>query len=33
MSENEKFTHDGNEFEIRTTIIDGLHCVKLDFHA
>jgi len=29
MNENEKFSHDGNEFEIRTAIIDGRHCVKV----
>ncbi len=29
MNENEKFTHNGNEFEIRTAMIDGRHCVKV----
>ena len=29
MKVNEKFTRDGNEFEIRTAIIDGRHCVKV----
>ena len=29
MNENEKFTHNGNEFEIRTAMIHGRHCVKV----
>ncbi len=29
MSKNEKFMHDGNEFEIRTEIINDCHCVKV----
>ncbi len=29
MSKNEKFMHDGNEFEIRTEIINDRHCVKV----
>jgi hypothetical protein len=29
MNESEKFTHDGSEFEIRTEVIGGRHCVKI----
>lgn len=29
MSNNEKFMHDGKEFEIRTAIIGDHHCVKV----
>ena len=29
MSENEKFMHDGKEFEIRTAVIDDRHFVKV----
>lgn len=29
MSEDDKFMHDGKEFEIRTAIIGDRHCVKV----
>jgi tRNA/tmRNA/rRNA uracil-C5-methylase (TrmA/RlmC/RlmD family) len=29
MNESETFIYDDNEFEIRTEVIDGRHCVKI----